>query len=273
MMNSTGPSPGQPVRYLAHSRNDEGAGVAEALRDHLLAVADRAARVAAPFNADEQAYGAGLVHDLGKYADQFLRRLQDPREPSRDHWSVGAAFLAATAGRWGLTPAIAVAGHHSGLARLPENVKDFGRELLRAFKSLPDRFTEVDLRLLVERFTADGFAVPRVGRGLAVTGQFAGDMLDVRMLFSALVDADFLETEAHFNGDLQTPRRPRPDGPTLDGDRGMAPDPTLVGLDSVLLRRCVHKFMYRFFHPLAALHHYGDSQCPTVPSFSSTTPV
>jgi CRISPR-associated helicase Cas3 len=47
-------------------------------------------------------------------------------------------------------------------------------------------------------------------------------MLDVRMFFSALVDADFLETEAHFNGDAHTPRRPRPDGPLLDVDQAIA---------------------------------------------------
>jgi hypothetical protein len=29
----------------------------------------------------------GFLHDLGKYADQFQRRLCDPREPGRDHWT------------------------------------------------------------------------------------------------------------------------------------------------------------------------------------------
>lgn len=44
-------------------------------------------------------------------------------------------------------------------------------------------------------------------------GKYSERFLDTRMLFSALVDADFLETEAHFDGDAQSPRRCRPVGP------------------------------------------------------------
>ena len=41
-------------------------------------------------------------------------------------------------------------------------------------------------------------------------------MLDTRMLFSTLVDADFLATEGHFNGDAKVPYRPRAGGLPLD---------------------------------------------------------
>ncbi len=52
-------------RFFGHSANDGGAGVPELLSAHLRRVADRAARFAAAFGAQEQGYAAGLLHDLG----------------------------------------------------------------------------------------------------------------------------------------------------------------------------------------------------------------
>ena len=114
-MNDSGALQKRPIRYLAHSQNDDGRGVPELLSDHLQAVANRAAQFASSFGAEEQAHAAGLLHDLGKYADQFLRRLKDSRESSRDHWSAGAALLAAKYLGMGLVPAVAAVGHHVGL--------------------------------------------------------------------------------------------------------------------------------------------------------------
>jgi len=208
------------AHFLAHSPNDDGAGVAELLSEHLRRVADRAARFAASFGADQQARAAGILHDLGKYADQFQRRLHDPRERGRDHWTVGA-LAALTSRDLGLFPALAIAGHHAGLGLLL-NAPDLCREMLDALKNHRDKFTSTDRELLLRRFAADGCELPGVNRGLALTDRFAADMLDVRMLYSALVDADFLETEAHFDGDAQTPHRPRCDGPVLDLDQAIA---------------------------------------------------
>jgi CRISPR-associated helicase Cas3/CRISPR-associated endonuclease Cas3-HD len=206
--------------FFAHS-HDAGRGAWEPLRDHLQHVAAAAQQFASVFGAGQQAYAAGLLHDLGKYSEQFLGRLEG-REPSRDHWTAGAELASRAIQKpWGLAAALAIAGHHVGLAELKES-DDLAAELSAKFRRRPTEFTEGNLALLEERFAHDGLAVPPVSAGFRVNSDwFAADMLDVRMLFSALVDADFLETEAHFEGDTTTLRRPRAAGPPLDVDRAL----------------------------------------------------
>lgn len=207
--------------YYGHSANGDGEGAPELLCDHLGAVARRAAGFATPFGAAEQAYAAGMLHDLGKYADQFQLRLRDPGEPSRDHWAAGAAVLAASYRDLGILPALAVAAHHAGLEDLPFEARTLCSELGRKFEPGSRIVTESNRAILHQRFLADGLELPKVTNGIAPAGNLVADMLDVRMLFSALVDADFLETEAHFAGDAAEPRRPRPAGPELDLDQAI----------------------------------------------------
>jgi CRISPR-associated helicase Cas3/CRISPR-associated endonuclease Cas3-HD len=214
------------VQYLAHSANGGETGVVETLRDHLLAVARRAGGFADAFGAGEQAYAAGLLHDLGKYADRFLRRILGDRRPAGDHWTVGALLAVTLAGELGLLPALAIEGHHAGLTELPPLPSDFRRTRSNRMKSDPNAFTEHNYALLLDRFKADGLAVPAIHSGLQRGDHHVADLLDARMLFSALVDADFLETEAHFEGDARQPRRPRLEGPTL------AIDPAITALES-----------------------------------------
>ncbi len=78
------------------------------------------------------------------------------------------------------------------------------------------QLSDADLGALTERATADGlqFATPPIP---CVQGwhHAVAAMLDVRLLFSCLTDADFVDTEAHFNGDANG-KQPRPAGPVLD---------------------------------------------------------
>lgn len=78
--------------YFAHS--EKRGGCYEPLRERLRFVAERAARYASSFGCADQSHAIGLLHDLGKYADQFQRRVRgDPNEPGKDHWRAGAAVL------------------------------------------------------------------------------------------------------------------------------------------------------------------------------------
>ena len=74
--------------YIAHKRED---GKTQSLAEHLRGVAEMAASFAAPFGAAEQAYRAGLLHDLGKYGKTSQYRMQHPDTTSPcDHSTAGA---------------------------------------------------------------------------------------------------------------------------------------------------------------------------------------
>ncbi len=211
------------MTYYAHSGNGKnGDERFETVGEHLQAVASTAASFADAFGCADQARIMGLLHDLGKYSAQFNRRLTIPGERSRDHWTLGA--LAATAFRkLGHFVAVAIYGHHVGLDSL-STYKDLCKNWDERIKDQPDLFTTTpeEAKQVSQCLADDGLMLPSLETGLSLRGDFAGDMLDVRMLFSTLVDADFIETEAHFEGDHQTPRRYRPDGPSLDIDKAIS---------------------------------------------------
>jgi len=62
---------------------------------------------------------------------------------------------------------------------------------------------------LLQLFAEDGLSWPTLQKSFySRTGKRCSDMLDVRMLFSALVDADYLETEKFINTVEVKPSRP-----------------------------------------------------------------
>lgn len=198
--------------FLAHIRNDNGRLIPHRLEDHLVDVSELAADFAAEFGAAPWAALAGIWHDLGKYRDGFqryIRQCGDPDAhiegrvagPEKTHSAAGALwaqqYLAEVDKLSG--PVVArvlaylIAGHHAGLDNW--------------FGGLHERFSRED----TEREGRDALAVAipevilkppaglpdfraiRTDQEHNIPGRFA---LWVRMLFSCLVDADFLDTEA-----------------------------------------------------------------------------
>ena len=174
--------------YIGHKRED---GEIQALRDHLLGVAVRARAFAEEFGAGDHAYRTGLLHDIGKYAPDVQRRMADPEHVDRvNHTSAGAI---AAQQMMDLYAAFAIAGHHGGLS-------DLG-----ARTSLPSegtlwgklKYKPQDYSAYRREIAPDLSAEPPAWIGQdALAGSFY-----TRMLFSCLVDADFLDTEAFMQGD------------------------------------------------------------------------
>ncbi|MCK9275778.1 MAG: CRISPR-associated helicase Cas3' [Syntrophales bacterium] len=208
--------------FLGHSRNGRGTGIQELLKDHIKFVAARAKKYSSCWRCGPAGEIAGMLHDLAKYGDQFQARIRDPQNvQGRDHWSLGALFVASQFVN-GLPIALAIMGHHIGLTQLPENRKSFCHSIAQDLRQHPGKYTETNLALLIKRLEMDvenklsSYTVPPI-----LSGKMCADMLDIRMIFSALVDADFVETEAHFNGDANVHRRYRPQGPFLNTEQAI----------------------------------------------------
>ncbi len=202
----------------AHSANANGDW--HPLAQHLSCVARMAETFAAQAAWAEEALLAGLLHDLGKYADRFQARLHG-QDSGLDHWSQGAS-LALTEFR-AVAAALAIEGHHVGLQRgNPIGLKRLHPDRLAAALPPGRSLSDPDLNRLRSRATDDGLMFGKPN-SLAVTSfeHAVATMLDERLLFSCLVDADFLDTEAHFEGDALG-KRPRPAGLKLDAVAALA---------------------------------------------------
>ncbi len=205
--------------FIAHIRKDGERLVAHPLSRHNEAVSTLAAEFATTFQSSPWASLAGLWHDLGKFRDGFQRYIRQCGDPDahiegrvagtdKTHSAAGALwaqrYLEEVDKRSG--PVVArvlsylIAGHHAGLS-------DWAGEN----KSLHNRFASEDAQR--ELATACAASIPEHllkpadpmpdladllryrddDKGDPIPGRFA---LWVRMLFSCLVDADFLDTEA-----------------------------------------------------------------------------
>ena len=192
----------------AHSANES--GFRHRLEDHLRCTAELARSFATPFGLDELAWWTGLVHDGGKawcaWQDKLLLVEPTNGRVGLDHKSFGVEL----ARRHGLEPvAWAVAGHHGGLTCRAEIDDLFGEDddHEARLRSGPWADAERRLRTLVPEMFSRIPSLPAdfVADGDAMAAEFL-----LRFLFSCLVDADVLDTQAH-----QEATGPRV-GPDLD---------------------------------------------------------
>jgi CRISPR-associated endonuclease/helicase Cas3 len=224
-----------PQVAWAHSKVDPSAATAawHGLVDHLQAVGDLAAGFSIQFGP-HWAYLAGRWHDLGKFRPGFqayIRLDADahiegrlPQSSEKTHSAAGALHaLAQFQQRWGSGGAQAaralayvIAGHHAGLANWTADEVAGGLETRLSEVGAPASRLEHDEAVAACRVNApDLLPLPSdfdlLKALTAIPGVRGGNPLAlslwVRMLFSALVDADFLDTEAFMDGQRAAARQ------------------------------------------------------------------
>ncbi len=202
------------MKFFAHTaEDDEGNRLPEdkwqLLSEHLRNVALLAKEFGTPLGFGTEAELAGLLHDLGKYAERFQQRLRNPAIRGINHWAAGAVQARAM-NAWAV--AFAADGHHTGIPALDDNTAGISlRQTVAKFNS-PESRSELtgqcpeSLKDLLGRLASDALGIPSFS-ARAIADRFA-EALRTRMLFSCLVDADFLDTEQHFNASQRVCDRP-----------------------------------------------------------------
>ncbi|WP_066720866.1 CRISPR-associated endonuclease Cas3'' [Sphingomonas pituitosa] len=179
----------------AHSLENAPESQWEPLSHHLKQVSERAGSFGQAFGAAVPAQIMGALHDIGKCAEAYQQYIRAPRTSDvqtrgPDHSAAGAQAAMHRFGQAiGRLMAFGIAGHHGGLmdgpaltARENKAVEDHAGWEAHA-PPLPDR--------------AALLANLKRPRRNAIEPAFSLFFLG-RMLFSCLVDADFLETESFY---------------------------------------------------------------------------
>jgi len=181
-------------QFYAHSRKgNPDTSTWQSLEEHLRNTAELARRFAQAWKAGEWGYVAGLWHDVGKYSSEFQQRIslaagEDAHIEAIgkiDHSTAGAQFANSHLIHAGKVLAYVIAGHHGGL---PDGISADSCLRSRLKKSIPDYRGCPDEILKIRSLTFP--LVPTADRAGVQFSMF------IKMLYSCLVDADFLDTEA-----------------------------------------------------------------------------
>lgn len=177
-------------------------------RDHLERVRKLARQFGSEIGMPDEAELAGIFHDFGKYG-QLFQELLHGKVHNIDHAFAGAAFLYGVKKLWGkrrlkvwlnYAPILeAIQGHHDGLISL-DALSEALESTLSEEKAdccpsgkHPSLSGKNQYQAAMRAFQKDfpDFRLPKIANREVPAADRAADMLDTRMLFSCLVDADY----------------------------------------------------------------------------------
>jgi len=187
------------MNFYAHSLEGKPLEEWQPLDEHLRNVAKLAAEFAKPFGGEKWGYLAGIWHDIGKYSLEFQKRLFDANgvechletRPGKVVHSLAGGHLAlekASVHEMGILFCWLIMGHHAGLADY--SPADSGGKALEPKLKHP-KVSDPILENVPKEIKNYELPPP-----LQIWKDGADMAFSLRMLFSCLVDADFLETEA-----------------------------------------------------------------------------
>ncbi|MBO4780049.1 MAG: CRISPR-associated helicase Cas3' [Selenomonadaceae bacterium] len=184
------------MNYLGHKNPKDGSE--QTLHDHLIGVSELAEKFASEFGENESGKLVGLYHDIGKYSKEFQRYIRQESKARIDHSTAGAKklyekFLVEKTPS-ALIAAFCIAGHHGGIPNIGDrNITQFDETTFYSRvpkKKIPkyDEYSKEIEELLANQSKLLAL-IKKENEALFAL------MFYTRMLFSCLVDADFLDTE------------------------------------------------------------------------------
>ena len=239
-----------PIFY-AHSVEGKAVEEWHILEEHLKGTAEFAKSFAAEFGCGEWAYLAGLWHDIGKYSEDFQKMLLASADahietkPGRvDHSTAGAIHSTEKFKTAGRIFSYIIAGHHAGL---PDWLTDTaGRKSLEHRLQHVELFNNLPVSNIPHHIIEQSFPKQKF-----ITKE--GHALWIRMLYSCLIDADFLDTEAFLEPEKAKTRKGYPSLNELlplfesyMADKQAKVDDTYVNKQRAeILRQCITKSTHK----------------------------
>ncbi len=191
------PEKEQEQNYLAHRDEDR----EQTLKEHLTGTARLAGKFAEEFGKGEWGRCCGMLHDIGKYSAAFQQRIRGKSSRMVDHSSAGAQVCLEKGGRYGFM-SYCIAGHHAGLPDYGSKADTGSSPTLwgRRKKEVED-YHAFEKEIEIPEISSDPVDINK-----SENPDFSLSVF-IRMLYSCLVDADFLDTES-FMRNFQTGREP-----------------------------------------------------------------
>lgn len=175
--------------YIAHSANS--GGYIQTMKEHSSGVGKLMREFALSESFADLYEFCGLIHDMGKYSDDFQKYIAGESQKKVRHAIYGGIYAI---NQSMLDVAIPVYGHHSGLPNRPDMLLDIKTE-----QSSPKDGYDIILKLWKEDI-GDDTKIPNDKLFRDIPDTLLKELF-VRMLYSSLVDADSLDTEKHFSED------------------------------------------------------------------------
>lgn len=174
------------MEYLAHISED--GSRLQTVKEHSEGTAKIAERFAKAFGYGDWGYFCGKIHDIGKYSEKFQRRLRGSDERV-DHATAGAKLCKEMGGYQSFL-AYCIAGHHAGLPNTGEHADTSDSSTLagRLKKEIED------YQAYAAEIEVPELRTQPVLKGKQMDPSFTAGFL-IRMMYSCLVDADYLDTE------------------------------------------------------------------------------
>ncbi|MFQ6817932.1 MAG: CRISPR-associated helicase Cas3' [Blautia sp.] len=182
------------MEYLAHIEGER----RQSVKDHLYGTAELAGNFAERFGKREWGYCCGMLHDIGKYSDAFQKRIQNNDNRMVDHATAGAKVCLDQGGYYCFL-SYCIAGHHAGIPDYGNSSDSgsVGSLMGRRKKEIPD-YLAYKKEIQIPQINTAPFD-PRQ----SVDPDFSLSFF-IRMVYSCLVDADFLDTESFMkNGSVE----------------------------------------------------------------------
>jgi CRISPR-associated endonuclease/helicase Cas3 len=210
------------AEYYGHTLPGFGPEKWESLENHLDLVHHYLSSFASKFKAEEFGQLLAYWHDLGKYDSRFQdylktsngyeANLEDKKGAHTtkvNHSSFGAQYAVDKVPAMGQLLAYAIAGHHAGLPDYSDSNPDKKRASSLEIR-LSDSSTRIDTKDIPDQILNLTTAKPPALQ-LQTLHKNRGSFqcaFWLRMMFSCLVDADFLATEEFMSPDRKDQRKP-----------------------------------------------------------------